>query len=631
MFQVEVAKLSRQDLESYLRPLIQQSTDPMTLRAFLEEVANANRYFPSLAGKWGPEVYRRNPVVFRPLILSQFAFMFWDGWKLRRIPWHQSLDAWLAKVESNEDTALSRLLIHWKLCDQSNGRFWPEPAAWRAELIRRFEAVSSRSKRMTELEKMSFVWGILDEPTALRIYDRDPESARKFIMDSVPSLSYWGKREFWERLIERARKGGDNELAQTLYRKQVPQKRWAADAVALCRSVSDSSLLLAELEKMYPLSTQDLGAGMAGILETRGRDVVPFVMRHMSSVFTGWLGRGEFGRVLKIASANGWWDLWSCAVRTCATEADYNKELKQLLGNRAVPESEVRNRLLALAGVSREWNFSGFGIATIHNLDEGNSLALYDRFPDLLRGPFKLHLQDRWSKFPRTKLIDRLIGGSAVADEEVLDFLASRYITNSVDFESKKMVPEVEQLAECYLALRENPRTAATFARRAAAVLGQIPAFAIPNYPSLIRGNGLARLLFERSLGSYLADERAVADLVEASEIHVMAMAYRILSLDDGRAQKCAVQHLPLLLGTLLRPMQRATRMAAFGALLNAAATSAEAGRTILGKAREALALPDKKYPKEELAGLIGKVIYRWPELRGTKEVPMVYRRTYAA
>src|SRR6185369_3566205 len=116
--------------------------------------------------------------------------------------------------------------------------------------------------------------------------------------------------------------------------------------------------------------------------------------------------------------------------------------------------------------------------------------------------------------------------------------------------------------------------------------------------------------LFERSAPSYLADPRSMADLVEASEIHVMALAYRALGFDDPRAREQASAHLPLLLGTLLRPMQRDTRTLAFGALANAASTL-DTARLILDRARDAMNLPDTRYPKERLLGLIAQILRR--------------------
>jgi hypothetical protein len=82
---------------------------------------------------------------------------------------------------------------------------------------------------------------------------------------------------------------------------------------------------------------------------------------------------------------------------------------------------------------------------------------------------------------------------------------------------------------------------------------------------------------------------------------------------------------LTLLLGTLLRPLQRSTRMAAFRALENAAAHDRESARRILVRARDALVLPDKKYPKEALLGVIGRVLHCWPELAERSEQPLIY------
>ena len=62
------------------------------------------------------------------------------------------------------------------------------------------------------------------------------------------------------------------------------------------------------------------------------------------------------------------------------------------------------------------------------------------------------------------------------------------------------------------------------------------------------------------------------------------------------------------------------------GALANAANTP-ERARTILTRAREALSLPDVRYPKESLMGLIARLLHRWPELRGPGEQPTVFER----
>ena len=58
---------------------------------------------------------------------------------------------------------------------------------------------------------------------------------------------------------------------------------------------------------------------------------------------------------------------------------------------------------------------------------------------------------------------------------------------------------------------------------------------------------------------------------------------------------------------------------------MNAARGDAGAADRVLRRAREALRLPDTKYPKEQLVGLIGRVLHLRPELRGPRERITVY------
>jgi hypothetical protein len=146
-----------------------------------------------------------------------------------------------------------------------------------------------------------------------------------------------------------------------------------------------------------------------------------------------------------------------------------------------------------------------------------------------------------------------------------------------------------------------------------------------------LRTNDLARLLFVRSLDQFLAVPQAVQDLVEGSNIHVMMLAYRVLALPDPRARALAAANAEILLGTLLRPLHRKTRMAAFEALANASRHDEAVARHIHARAREALKLPDRKYPKPELIGLIASMLTVHPALAADAERPVVYRHPRAA
>jgi hypothetical protein len=216
------------------------------------------------------------------------------------------------------------------------------------------------------------------------------------------------------------------------------------------------------------------------------------------------------------------------------------------------------------------------------------------------------------------KLIERFIEKE---DETLIDFMAARLVTRGGAYVDKQTLASADELSVYYETLR---RDLELFSRRACMVLTQIPAYSIYDYNSVIRQNRLARLLFERSSSSYLGDPKGLQDLVEAPEIHVQILAYRALALKDSRAQRIAVDNLNVLLGTLMRPLHRRTRLLAFEALLNAS-SSLENAQLIHRRAREALDLPDMRYPKEKLVGFIGRLLHRWPQLRSEAELPVVF------
>ena len=261
---------------------------------------------------------------------------------------------------------------------------------------------------------------------------------------------------------------------------------------------------------------------MTKLLEQRGRDVLPYVFRHLTSVRHGVFGGGDYARMLDLARANGWWDLWAAIIRVAANAKEFNREINELIASSKLERLEVARRLGALCGVSRELNFLGFGLAAVHQLDESTALALLKQFPELLRGPFRAHLQVNPWTYSYSRLIDALI---AAGEDDLLDHVAARIATRTSNRwapKNKKLLVEADRLAEYYDAMKSEE---VRFSRRAASVLNRIPAYTIYNYNQLIRDNRLARLLFARSAPAYLADSPSIRDLVEAAEIHVMAVA----------------------------------------------------------------------------------------------------------
>jgi hypothetical protein len=610
-----------------IESLMADQPDNKRLRDHLEGLTR-DPAFPGLTWHWGPKLYARSRATFRPLILNQFSDWTTDGKRWKRVLWTDhptELEGWLAATRQARDSQLVRRLIRWKYAKVKGWGI--DEQRFRAALIDGYRTAPGPAQRAIVLDEFN-EWFDLDEATAIALYEVD-RNAAKFIQDHAPR-GYWmtDKRTMWDKLANLARAKGDDALAFALYRRLVPIARWRNDALALAASETDAAKLNDALTECHPEGYRiDLLPTIVQLLEKRGRDVFPYVRSKLNDLVGGWGRDKEAKSIIDLAASRGWWDLWTAALRT-GPQNLFSPAVAKLLDDSTLTDDVKRERLKALAGVSQEWNWPGFGLARIHVLDDKVAELLYDRYPDLVRGAYRSHVTPSWWGQGYPKLVARALQAN---DTELLDTLAARYATqvawrnHSGQGRAEVTASAASALARYYQAIRD--RSEEEFARRAASVLTRIPAYTMYNFHALVRGNDLARLLFSRSLPMFLASPVAVQDLIEGSDIQVMSLAYRVLALPDARAVALAGANLDILLGTLLRPIHRKTRIAAFAALANAARSGPEAAKRVLARAKDAQKLPDKKYPKAELIGLIAAVLNACPELASAREKPVVYRR----
>ena len=622
--------MNERQLRRAIEQLLDAQANNQRLRDHLEGLSR-DPLFPGLTWFWGPRLYARSKAVFRPFILNHFSQWIASDKRWTRVAWADhaaDLEAWLRAARTGRDGGLVRRLHRWKY---AAAKGWGiDKEGWNAALVEAHRAAPTPAARAIVLDEFDDHFQ-LDEPTALRLYDKDQSSAA-FILKHLP-VSYWSadKRAMWEKLGNLARAHGDEKLFFALYRKLMPVGRWETEVLRLADAVIEQAELNRVLENRHLEGYgNERGGTVLKLLERRGRDVMPYVHAKLAETIGGWGKDQVAAAFIDLAERQGWWDLWSATARAATYPKLFNECIRKLMSNQALGDDLRRERLTALAGASREWNWPGLGLVRIHILDDDLAALVYARYPDLIRGPFRANVAPTWWRG-----CPNLVQAAQVArDDDLVDTLASRYATRiSWRWGNKKERGAAEkttsELAAYYQAIRD--RDAAEFSRRAANVLTRIPAYATFNQGLLLRGNDLARLLFVRSLEQYLAVPQAVQDLVEGSNIHVMMLAYRVLALPDPRARVLAADNIDILLGTLLRPLHRKTRMAAFEALANAARHDAAIARRIHARAREALKLPDKKYPKAELIGLIGNILAARSGLAGAAERPVVYRHARAA
>lgn len=593
-----------------------------TLRQRLEGLAQ-KRYFAEYTWIWGPMLSRRSRVFFRPFTLSNFSSLsldergrFFDAWAGdTAIP----LGQWLCAVDEADDIELTRRLYGWRLQHTP----WRErEKIWCEDVIRRFSSASSAAARFAALAKID-VGMALDAKTAVAIYEIDPSAARRFILHHLPWFGWLGrKRPDFSELLGRSR-DHDADFHFDLYRRVITPERWREDVLELCRTVKDPAALDSELERRHPrLPLPEAAEAFHDLVRSRKRDVVPYIIRHVASVVPRWgiVRKREakgLPNLLAVANEEGWLDLWAALLRTGATEELFDSEVKRLVRSSLVPTREVRTRLSLIAGHGAEAHMPGVSLARVHPLEEDTALELYGRFPDLVRGPYRMHVAPGWHNAYHRLLsaaIDR-------ADPELVDFFASRAGLQVVSRGRARGWKEALEILSSYFeGLSEQE-----FVRRASNALSRMPAFAVWNYDELLRTNQFARLLFERSTTLYLSDAAAIRDLLESPQIHVQSLAFRILGSDDPRAPEAAARSADLLQATLLRPLHRRTRLLAFKALGNAASQDERTAGYLVGRMRDALALPEKRYPTDKLVGLIANVLHRWPSLRSVSERPRVF------
>ena len=610
-------KRSVKEVKEELLHVLHTTESLQQLRTSLDRLSN-ELCFGGLTYIWGPLVYQRAPRIFRPFILRHFSsYLISPKWSFKAVRWKGEvadlLEPWLAQVDADDEIELFKRLYFWKMSELNIKKAMN---CWQHELLERFRKRHGAAERKIELAKLNLGYW-LNQETAIALYQTDPLVTSDFIIGHLPrKYSLFGseKREFWETLADLAQKKQDEDFYFKLYREQVPIARWREDALALCRTISKTERLLDELIRRHPNTwSKDFTDAFCELLEMRGEELFPYIVPRLRQVMRSWF-RGSFERLVRLAEEKNWMVLWAGLHRTCSTEKEYNQAVLESL-NRS--PAEARQRLALLAGIGHEWNFSGFGIATLNYLTDKTAVAVYQLYPQMLRGPLKVQIHPRWNEtYPG--LLELLLQND---DEELIDYLAARLVNQSSNWGEKKLLQTAEKLAEHYEKLQGRPEE---FARRAASVLSLVPPYVFWNYAKCIRNNRLSRLLYERQPESYLACPSALQDLLEAPEIHAQHLAYKALSSPHPKARELARGNLTILLGTLLRPLHRRTRLSAFSALDNACHDLPTAQR-VIGRVRMALELPDIRYPKDELTGLLGKLLHRFPDLREADEQPVIY------
>lgn len=488
---------------------------------------------------------------------------------------------------------------------------------WAAELAARFTAGATPEARARVLTEMDGPY-TLGEEAALVLYRLQPDLASGFIQRHLPR----GRRAEdasspWQRLMGQALARQDAPLHFALYRIQAPAEQWSRDTLALIQEVREPERLCAELERRHPQRRRpDIGPHLAALALQRGEDLLPYLLRQAADVWSR--GRREgYEPMLDLARRQGWWELCALLLRIAGTAAEYDREVLALVRERDVADAEIRLRLALLAGTG--------ALAQIPTrtklLKEPTLAALYDRFPHIMRGPFRSQIEPLPAR-PLTGVLELAIGRR---DDELIDMLVARLAVR-VERSGGERLMRAASLAGDYL--KAPAADPVSVGRRVVSILTSIPAADMRAQRELLRRNPLARLLFERASEASLGSFEMAAELMQAQNPHVRALAVRALTGNHGPWNMLVRQGLEPLLACLERPLARTVARQALRALGRIAEEPAQAQR-VAQWVRGILAQPQWSGPKDELVALLARQLDRFPSLRHADEHVTVYRRVH--
>src|SRR5262249_37673091 len=161
---------------------------------------------------------------------------------------------------------------------------------------------------------------------------------------------------------------------------------WQTEVLALADAVVEQAELNRVLENRH-LEGYGIehGATVLKLLERRGRDVMPYVRAKLQETIGAWGKDKEAKWFSDLAERRGWWALWSATARASTYPKLLNECIRKLINDQSLSDAVRRERLAVLAGVSREWNWPGLGLARIHAMDDDLAGIVYARYPDLIR------------------------------------------------------------------------------------------------------------------------------------------------------------------------------------------------------------------------------------------------------
>ena len=581
-----------------IEELIAKHDDDRELAGALMQFSRVNWGFGAEAKWWGPLLYRRNREVFTPLIERWV-----NPWSMRGV---KNIEDWMAEADANGDLRLWRGLYHSWL----SGKFgWGEAAKrWEKDLLEGFQTAANRGDRRDVLLKYD-IWYEIEDEFAAQLYAADPVLTSELLLRRIDRSQWWDI--IYEKTANLAREQGDDELYFELYRRTFPQDVWTKDVLDLADAVPDSVTLCGELARRH-LSGPDGAVQPATLLklvEKRGADVAPYLERYIADVQT-WGSNNDWKKLADVARSHGLHNVWAITVRSQLSPDQFSAEVKRLCSNGS--DWESAGRLAQIAGAKHGWG----AWRRFTAIDERVAVVLYDTFPEICRASMGPHLVVS-AQTPYLELAKR---AAAAGDDAMVDMLAARATVVRPGWYARGPLSNLNWYAELYDELDDEE-----FAERGVNVLGLIESPGDHWGNARLRAENSVYQVFFDDVERYASRLESVRDLLEAPYEDARRVGMRMIADAGSRGVDVAVRNADHLASYLLNESSRGTRIAALEGLAIAASHSRLVADDVLFRARAALDLRRKRYPRDRVIELVGRIIHRWPELQTAREHGIIF------
>lgn len=565
-------------MKDKLLNILQESDRKVVLKEV--EILRTAPTFNDYADIWAPGLYKLDPVFFKSFI----------KYNLRR-DLHRN-KPFMKELLSLADNQKDFDLYQWLYPFIYNQKKWNEELKNSCNL--------SDTKLFEEsIEKLTLnnFWTI-DEPVAVALYKKNPSAVKQIILSALPFR--WGNQSMLKELRKLVKENKDEALYFSLYKRLGNINDWLEAIDDLVKAKKKDNII-EELENITLENwfgySQDTIKIFDKVYDNFGKHSLPYLKRHMNFIrFVKQNLKDNFlAKIKQKESENDYMEMFTLI---CDPKQWLNK-IDEILSDKRI--SKV-TKIYYLHYLS-----SSGGNVRYYALTEDVALKIFELSPEILIKYFSNNMNN-----PYPELYNRAVATNNQDLEDIIIINALKITYWRI--QKEKNIQEFHNnIINNLEALRV--KSVSEFVKRISIILSRFEAYDIWNLKSLQTKNQLVNYVFTTPNELWLNHPEYIRDLLESPNIFVQIKAFEILKLKDSRVIQPIKTNIDILLATILKRYYKRTLTLLFEVLEYGIVNDPDIARIAMPKLMEALTIRAKKYPRDKIIALLGRLKYYNPEL----------------